>query len=66
MFREISFLGTFAQRFWVAVLVVVTMVLVAAPAWATSLSPVAVTGYNSDVMYGPDGGTGGGLAGELS
>lgn len=66
MFRKINCLGMFAQRFWVAVLVVVTMVLVATPAWATSLSPVAVTGFNRDVMYGPDGGTGGGLAGELS
>jgi hypothetical protein len=44
------------------VLFVVAMIaLLTAPAWATPLAPIAMSGYNRDVLFGPDGGTGGGF-----
>lgn len=62
MCRTISSFGVIAQWSWVVLLVAAVMSSVAAPAWAIPISPIALTGYNRDVMYGPDGGTGGGYS----
>jgi hypothetical protein len=46
----------------ILVTIVAVMVSYAAFAQATVLSPVTVTGYNYDIIYGPAGGQGGGYA----
>jgi hypothetical protein len=41
-------------------------ILAAIPAFGTVFSPVNVTGFNRDILWGPDGGTGGGYADDAS
>ena len=54
------------KQVWIAVLVALTVSAMALPAIADALSPISVSGFNRDVMFGPDGGVGGGYANNLA
>jgi hypothetical protein len=44
------------------VIVAVAVLVASSQAWATTISPLTLTGYNRDILWGPDGGQGGGYA----
>jgi hypothetical protein len=54
-------------RIFLAILLTVALLgAVAAPARAVTISPLSLTGFNRDMMWGPDGGVGGGWCESIS